>query len=607
MDKVAILDCGGQYTKVIDRRVRELGLYTQIFSGTISPAEIDKFSAIILSGGPASVYDENSIKINKDIFKLGKPILAICYGMQFLAHAFGGTVKKGEKGEYGVEELEILDNTNLFKGIKNHTLVLMSHFDVVENPGSEFKVIARTANIGAIKHVVLPIFGVQFHPEVELTEDGQNILKNFLFEISKLSPEYTLDTRIAESIKKIKKSVNGSRVLVLVSGGVDSAVTLALLHKTISDQNIIAIHIDNGFMRKNESEKIKKAFIEIGYKDLIVIDAKDYFLNSPVVDNGREYKNVFYILDPELRRRVIGKRFVEVAEEKIKSLNLDFEKVFIAQGTLRPDLIESGNPDISKFAHTIKTHHNDVKIIRDLRVLGRVIETNSEWHKDEVRQVAKLLGLPDSIAYRQPFPGPGLSIRIINSEVEKKVEKIDGMDNGIEIYGTVLQAVGVQGDERSYKNVSIIQPKQGLNFVDWELLIKAAKRFTNRNSMYNRVIVPLTHVEKINELMVRKKIHDAKSVDLLRQIDDCFIQSIKNTKISQGLVVLVPLGIKKEFSAVIRLIMTNDFMTGNPAVPPKDFPELKEVAVDVLKKFENDIECVFYDVSSKPPATVEWL
>jgi GMP synthase (glutamine-hydrolysing) len=401
--------------------------------------------------------------------------------------------------------------------------------------------------------------------------------------------------------------VKDSKVVVLVSGGVDSAVTLVLLHKALSDDQIIAIHVDNGFMRKDESQTIKTAFDAIGFHKLIVLDSADYFINTPISDQGKTYPDIFHVADPELRRRVIGQRFVEVAENKLKSLNLRLDDVLLAQGTLRPDLIESGNPDVSKFAHTIKTHHNDVELIRTLRAAGKVIETNSEWHKDEVRQVARMLDLPESLAGRQPFPGPGLAIRFIGSAEAGPVSDVGAAAGGYHVFGTPLRAVGVQGDERSYRNVAILKPGVPAAQIDWPSVVLAARSFTNQNPTFNRVIVPLTDEIDVPALKVAAEVHDAQSLDLLRNVDDFFVRRIAGQqKISQGLVVLVPIGNAKRFSIVIRAIVTNDFMTGHAAMPGKEFLDLPQLAADIARAFP-ELEGVFYDITGKPPATVEWL
>jgi GMP synthase (glutamine-hydrolysing) len=522
-------------------------------------------------------------------------------------HSSGGTIQRGKVGEYGVETLEIQQDNALFGKAGDKTPVLMSHFDVVSDPGPHFSVLGRTHNcIALVKHNEKPIYGVQFHPEVDLTEQGQAMLRNFLFDVAKITASYTLDTRIEEATQKIKSMVKDSKVVVLVSGGVDSAVTLVLCHKALSDEQIIAIHVDNGFMRKDESKTIKEAFDKIGFHNLIVLDETDYFINKPIEDGGKTYPTIFHVADPELRRRVIGQRFVEVAENKLKSLNLKLDDVLLAQGTLRPDLIESGNPDVSKFAHTIKTHHNDVELIRTLRAAGKVIETNSEWHKDEVRQVARMLDLPESIAYRQPFPGPGLAIRFIGSAEEGPVIDLGAVAGGYHVFGTPLRAVGVQGDERSYRNVAILKPGVPTAQIDWPSIVLAARSFTNQNTTYNRVVVPLTEVE-VTALSVTAKVHDAQSLNLLREVDAFFLNGIKGQKISQGLVVLVPIGdSSKRYSIVIRAIVTNDFMTGHAAVPGKEFLGLPELAAGIAQEFP-ELAGVFYDITSKPPATVEWL
>ncbi|MEO8180699.1 MAG: glutamine-hydrolyzing GMP synthase [Deltaproteobacteria bacterium] len=606
MDKVAILDCGGQYTKVIDRRVRELGVYSEIMPGTVAPEDLRGFSALILSGGPASVYDPRSIPLSKALFELGLPTLAICYGMQYLAFSFGGVIQRGKKGEYGIEQLSLREKGDLFKDVQDDSPVLMSHFDVVDDPGPSFEVVARTSNcVAAIRHKTLPLYGVQFHPEVDLTQEGPRILSNFLFVIAKLSAEYTLDSRIDHAVEKLKSVVGSSKLLVLVSGGVDSAVSLSLAHKALPDENIIAIHIDNGFMRKNESSTINEAFERIGFDKLVTIDAGDYFVNTPYEKDGNVYPTIFHVLDPELRRRIIGQRFVEVAERHIRSLDLDRDSVFLAQGTLRPDLIESGNPDVSKFAHTIKTHHNDVDLIRALRDAGRVIETNADWHKDEVRQVAKMLGLPESLAQRQPFPGPGLSIRMINALQTQPLERLTSLSEDYRLYNTGIQAVGVQGDERSYRNVAILEPLAARSAFDWQAMLSLARKFTNEDSRFNRVVVPLCEGD-ISQLSVHAKIHDLASTNLLREVDDYFIRSVSASKVSQALVVLLPLNDGQGYSIAIRMIKTNDFMTANAAVPSVDFKNWQEVADGIRAKFEL-IRAVFYDVTGKPPGTVEWL
>ena len=616
MEKLAILDCGGQYTKVIDRRVRELGVKSDIFPINIKAEELKEYQSIILSGGPNSVSSDQRLKFDEKIFELGVPVLGICYGMQLMSDYFGGTVAGNVVKEYGQNEIWIDTSSPIFDGLEENQKVLMSHGDTVKIAPEGFKVIAKSGQaIAAIGNDEKKMYGLQFHPEVDLTENGMKILENFIRKVAKYQDFYALDDRIETSIKMIKEKVGNNKVVVLVSGGVDSAVTAALLIKALPAENVYAIHIDSGFMRKNESDVICENLKKLGLKNLIRENAKDYFFNTVVEVEGKKIGPLVDTIDPEAKRQIIGEIFIRIANNVIERLGLDPETTFIAQGTLRPDLIESGNPDISGYAHKIKTHHNDVAIVREARKKGLIVETNSDWHKDEVRKVARKLGLEESIASRQPFPGPGLAIRLIchdkSEEAEitsDEVQKINSIIEGTSEKAQILpiKSVGVQGDCRSYRNLGVLYGN-GVDF-SWSEVTTLAKQITDSINTINRVAYILNKKEidqKIN--CFDMKIND-ECVDLLRELDKIVTSNLETSKVSQTFAVLVPIGITKKYSVAIRTFVTNDFMTGRPGEIGKEVEkkDIQNIVKEIEEKFSDKIEFIMYDVTSKPPATCEW-
>ena len=616
MEKLAILDCGGQYTKVIDRRVRELGVKSDIFPINIKAEELKEYQSIILSGGPNSVSSDQRLKFDERIFELGVPVLGICYGMQLMSDHFGGTVAGNVVKEYGQNEIWIDTSSPIFDELEENQKVLMSHGDTVKIAPEGFKVIAKSGQaIAAIGNDEKKMYGLQFHPEVDLTENGMKILENFIRKVAKYQDFYALDDRIETSIKMIKEKVGDNKVVVLVSGGVDSAVTAALLIKALPAENVYAIHIDSGFMRKNESDVICENLKKLGLKNLIRENAKDYFFNTVVEVEGKKIGPLVDTIDPEAKRQIIGEIFIRIANNVIERLGLDPETTFIAQGTLRPDLIESGNPDISGYAHKIKTHHNDVAIVREARKKGLIVETNSDWHKDEVRKVARKLGLEESIASRQPFPGPGLAIRLIchdkSEEAEITSDEVQKINSIIEETSEKAQilpikSVGVQGDCRSYRNLGVLYGN-GVDF-SWSEVTTLAKQITDSINTINRVAYILNKKEidqKIN--CFDMKIND-ECVDLLRELDKIVTSNLETSKVSQTFAVLVPIGITKKYSVAIRTFVTNDFMTGRPGEIGKEVEksDIQNIVKEIEEKFSDKIEFIMYDVTSKPPATCEW-
>lgn len=615
LERVAILDCGGQYTKVIDRKIREMSVKSDIFPIGVSAAELREYQGIILSGGPGSVWAEHSLEYDPGIFDLKVPVLGICYGMQLINKHFGGVVLPGLKTEYGETEIEVDPDCPLFEGLEARQGVLMSHGDSVKELAPGFLVGARSDEVyAAIYHPGLKIFGVQFHPEVDLTVNGKQMMANFLYKICGLHGNYLLEDRIQTAIEKIREKVKDEKILVLVSGGVDSAVSAALLVKALNPENVYAIHIDHGLMRKNESDLVCDNLRRMGLKHLIRENAAADFFESVVEVNGKKIGPLTKVVDPEEKRNIIGEVFIKVVKRVAAGLNLDFDKTFWAQGTLRPDLIESGNPDVSGYAHRIKTHHNDVDIVRRAREKGLVVETNWDWHKDEVRQVARALGIDESIASRQPFPGPGLAIRVICNDGSEQISSTQAQrfqevlqNLTVAYHGQVLpiKSVGVQGDCRSYRYLALVAGK-GME-LDWNEVYRIGTNLPNQLDFVNRVAYCLNRREFPGELQTHQMYLNQETVDLLRELDHLVVKKLNRNPISQCFAVLLPIGSGKRYSVAIRTIITSDFMTGRPAGIGKDLD--KEILYELVGEIERgfpEIDLILYDVTSKPPATVEW-
>jgi GMP synthase (glutamine-hydrolysing) len=499
---ILVLDFGSQYTQLIARRVRESNVYCEIHPFNIALETIRQIEpeGIILSGGPASVYQENAPKISEDLFKMTMPVLGICYGMGIVNLAFGGEAGRAERREYGPADLIIDDNTDLFYGFAANevTRVWMSHGDKMTASPKGWSVLAHSGNspIAAFANPTRRYFGVQFHPEVIHTSRGRQILDNFVFRVCGCRPDWTMEHFIETSVSKIRNQVGDGRVLCALSGGVDSAVAATLVYRAIG-KRLICVFVNNGLLRKNEAERVCSLFIERFGRSFRYVDASRQFLAAL---RGVE--------DPEIKRKRIGNQFIEVFEQEARDLG---EMEFLAQGTLYPDVIESIS--VLGPSATIKSHHNVGGLPTNMKF--KLIEPLRELFKDEVRIVGKQLGLPVEMIQRQPFPGPGLAIRVLGEVSDERLAILRDADvivldeiRAAGFYDKLWQSfavllpiktVGVVGDERSYENVialRAVDSQDGMT-ADWvplpyELLGKISNRILNEVRGVNRVVYDIS-------------------------------------------------------------------------------------------------------------------
>ncbi len=501
MNKVLILDFGSQYTQLIARRVREMKVFCEIHPCHVPLKKIEEFQpgAIILSGGPASVYDQEAPAADTGLLELGVPILGICYGMQWLAQTLQGTVEAGKVREYGPARIVILKKYGIFEAFgEDETSVWMSHGDHVSNLPAGFESYARSGNElhAAIGNPQKKIFGLLFHPEVVHTPRGREVLENFLFRVAELKADWSMESFVDQKIGEIRETVGSGHLLCAVSGGVDSSVMAALIHKAIGNQ-LEAIFIDNGLLRKNEGEKVVEFFQRNLGISLKKVDASERFLRK--LDG---------VIDPEEKRKRIGNEFISVFEEEAKKHG---DAKFLAQGTLYPDVIESVS--FRGPSQTIKSHHNVGGLPEKMHL--RLIEPFRELFKDEVRAIGRLIGLPSEIIERQPFPGPGLAVRILGEVTSERLNIIREADDIVVsefkaagLYTKVWQSfsvllpvktVGVMGDARTYENVlavRAVESQDGMT-ADWvkvpyDLLSRISSRVINEVRGVNRVVYDIS-------------------------------------------------------------------------------------------------------------------
>lgn len=578
--QIAVLDTGGQYTHLIARKIRELGVYADVVPSETPAAELAGRRGLVISGGPASVYEENSPTVDPAIFRNGSAVLGICYGQHLMAHHLGGSVLRGDKGEYGLATLDVTFPGQLFADAADTQQIWMSHRDTVQQPPAGFDVIASTGTCGiaAIAAPTRRLYGVQFHPEVVHTRYGRQILQNFLFDIAGCTPDWDPRHRIPRVEDRIREVAEDRNVFFFVSGGVDSTVAFTLCLRALGENRVSGIYVDTGLMREGETAHVRRLFDALGSRNFLIEEAGGQFLGA--------LKDV---ADPEEKRRIIGTQFVEVQERILRTGHFLEGNWILGQGTIYPDTIESGG---TAKADLIKTHHNRVAGIQRLIEQGRIVEPLAYFYKDEVREIGRELGVPAEFLDRHPFPGPGLAIRCLCADRTGEPEQTED--------GWVLpvRSVGVQGDARSYRPVLAIAG---------ENLHARAVELINRLSEINRVISVVQTDVPVPDMKLHPAGLTEERLGRLRAVDAIVRRISQDSGFERGVwqfpVIAIPFGTaERPDSIVLRPVDSVDGMTAQSvAINPELLTALSNAVMRVP-----GVCGVFCDLTNKPPGTIEW-
>jgi len=591
---IGIVDLGGQYCHLIARRLRDLRIGSEIVSPERPADQFGEFAGIILSGGPSSVYDSRSPSVDPKIMELGAPVLGICYGHQLMAKYLGAEVSPGAR-EYGLSTLSVTVGDSLFRDTPPVQKVWMSHSDSVESLPDNILRLATTdrCETAAFADFERRLFGVQFHPEVTHSEYGLAILRNFGIEVCGIKPEVGASERLAALEAEIRKKAGNRSVFFLVSGGVDSSVAFALCARALPVDRMLGLYVDTGLMRRGETEELQQNFHRLGLEgQLRVRDESARFLNA-----------LEGVVDPEKKRQIIGRLFVEVQAEAMRDYGIEESAWLLGQGTIYPDTIESGGT--AGRAAVIKTHHNRCAEIVALLEKGQVIEPLAEFYKDEVREVGREIGLDPALTNRWPFPGPGLAIRVLcNKGMSERRARAVELGPDFADYRAVhlpIRSVGVQGDGRTYREVVAIDGP-----LDYTRLQKISSDLCNLRTSFNRVMIRIAGGWDLSETKVFRASLSRERIARLREADFIARSMMQDAGMTDSVwqfpVILAPVGQKAGDSVVLRPVNSVDGMTASFSHLP--FEILSAMAGKIVNL--PGIEGVFLDCTDKPPATIEW-